>query len=413
MKKLIITLLSLMLALGLAAAEEQPVSQVVCESDHGAYIIRVTLRNDGEVWQADNPAQDGCAVRLAESVTADGIFTARYEAVADGEAHVYLRRFSGIACVECHGFDLKVTDGQIENIGGSYTASPEVWVQDDAVYGEWLEKDTQFTLMDIRTADTDGWDVTITSPLTHGAYRFTCRMAYDCDRDAFVYADGARFDLDTDGAPAASAAAENLSGTIRFAPDGEDICLVWTDGTEADAASVVFERAPALPAFTCSTDTAEGALAAYALETRADMFLTHYGDTAIPVVLVLKTEAADETHMKVWANLWVERYVKQGNVLFAISGGEFPCAATLEASEGGWKVTSFEEADEGDEFDGSITALAEGDEALADRYFETMAGDAPEMLEARLRAIGAYVEANGLPVSAVQDYGWDPIELFR
>ena len=415
MKRLIMILFALALCVGLALAEENAEAQVRCESADGIYTIRVALRSPDEVWTADEMAQDDSVVRLIGAGTEDGVFTARYEAVGDGEVSVYVRRFIGIACAECHGFDLLVSGGVIKSTGGSYTASPAVWEQDDYLYGEWLEKDTQFTALDIRTnLMGDGWDVVVTSPMTHGAYRFTCTMRYDCELDAFVYADGTRFDMNAAGEFVVPPAAENLCGQFTFGGTEDALTLLWRDGDTFDAPVTEFERMPGLPAYAYTgDDPVEAALADYAVREWSGDYLAHAGDTAIPVVLVLKTEAADETHLKAWANVWAYRYAKQEDTLLSISGGEYPCAALLEKDGEGWKVVSLETAEDGDGFGESIREMAEGDADLAEAYFSTMTVDAEASKAARIRFIRGYAEANGLPVTAIKDYGWDPIPLFE
>ena len=56
-----------------------------------------------------------------------------------------------------------------------------------------------------------------------------------------------------------------------------------------------------------------------------------------------------------------------------------------------------------------IVRFAGGDEELESKYHE--AADLMANEETRTQYIRAYAEANGLNITAYQDYGWDPVEL--
>ena len=114
----------------------------------------------------------------------------------------------------------------------------EIATEDLARYiaGTWLEKDTQFTQMTIYQDPYMGWNIEVTSPMTHGAYVFRANMEYDCDLECFVYHDGRFWDLtpDSDDPTAAEPAVTGSQGTISFiVPDGAEagdtdaICLEW------------------------------------------------------------------------------------------------------------------------------------------------------------------------------------------
>ena len=50
-------------------------------------------------------------------------------------------------------------------------------------------------MLDVTKRIENGWDVEITSPVSHGAWVIRATVYYDCDYDAFVYADGVKYDL--------------------------------------------------------------------------------------------------------------------------------------------------------------------------------------------------------------------------
>ncbi|MBR6954018.1 MAG: hypothetical protein IKH77_03115 [Clostridia bacterium] len=282
---------------------------------------------------------------------------------------------------------------------------------DSLVYGEWQEKDTQFTTLDIRDAD-DGWKVVITSPMTHGAYRITCTARYDAALNALVYTDGTRFDMDSEGGFIVPPAAEHLEGSLVPGGSEEAPLLAWHNGGE-DAEVTWFERAPGLPAYACTgEDPVEAALVSWMVEQgQAGMYLRKPGDTWIPTVIVLKTADVDETHRKVWACLWDDIYVRQEDTLLCIAGGLTPCAATLVREGDGWQVVSLAVPEEGDAYSSSLQALAENDEALLAAFGDASDARSAITQEARCRFIRGYVQANGLSIAAYRDYGWDPVFL--
>ena len=83
----------------------------------------------------------------------------------------------------------------------------------------------------------------------------------------------------------------------------------------------------------------------------------------------------------------------------------------LEKTDDKWKVTSMEEAGNGEDYAADIRRFADGDQELEDQYFAgaDLGTEANQAL--RTRFIKAYVEANGLDVTAYKDSGWDPVEL--
>ena len=58
-----------------------------------------------------------------------------------------------------------------------------------------------------------------------------------------------------------------------------------------------------------------------------------------------------------------------------------------------------------------IERFADGDQELADHYFSGADLGAEANQAIRTQFIKAYVEANGLNITAYQDYGWEPVEL--
>ena len=168
-----------------------------------------------------------------------------------------------------------------------------------------------------------------------------------------------------------------------------------------------------LPAYAYTgDDPIEGAIADYlAANERAMEYLTEPGYVTIPCPIIHKTDMIDDTHAKVYGSFWILNYVRRGETLFNISGGEYPAVIMLENADGRWQVTAMEEAGDGEDYVEDIEQFADGDQELADQYFAGADLGAEANQAIRTQFIKAYVEANGLNITAYQDYGWEPVEL--
>ena len=208
----------------------------------------------------------------------------------------------------------------------------------------------------------------------------------------------------------------------ELAPDATEIpyFAIWSEEDEAGFISdpvisfqgetVSFEKTM-LPAYTYTgDDPIEGAIAnALASDSRAEEYLTEPGYVNIPCPIIHQTDMIDETHARVYGSFWILNYVKRGNVLHCISGGEYPAIILLENVNAEWQVTSMEEAGDGDDYAEDIRRFSNGDRELEAKYFD--ASDLGTKQEIRMQFIKAYVEANSLDITAYQDYGWDPVEF--
>ena len=251
MKKWIATLLTLALLLcGMATLAEADAA-ARGEIEDGSYVIRIPDPSEDLGWIADDMAQDDSVVKLAGEEHVDGEYVVRYEPVGDGDVSVYVRHYTGIACDEMYGWDLRVKDGAVqESFGGSYAAAPDPAEMDPYLIGEWLEAETQFTQMSIaKNEGGRGWDVEIASPMTHGAYIFKTTIYYDCDLDAFVYDKGKYWEVpitDSDEeVELGEAAVAGTTGTFTFAGDEQDLWLIWYDDQDPER-EISFQRADAL-----------------------------------------------------------------------------------------------------------------------------------------------------------------------
>lgn len=168
----------------------------------------------------------------------------------------------------------------------------------------------------------------------------------------------------------------------------------------------------ALPAYVYTgSDPVEAAVSAWTAQAGQSRFLTENGSVSIPAPVILKTEEADETHLRVYGDFWVFNYVLSGRTLTCISGGEIPAVLTLEKSGDGWTVAGAEEAGDGEDYAADLIRFSQGDPELEEGFFAASDGDGDLVKNARHRWILDYVTANGLEAEAYQDYGWDPVPL--
>ena len=213
----------------------EPLTIEGVQQEDGSYLIRIPVRpGEAGEWAASDTQAEGTPALLAESGMDHGFFNARYVPANDGSMAIVLRHYTGIACDQMHTYDLVVKDGKIADVtGGSITYTTPDDDLDPYLSGAWMEKDTQFTTMDIARDAFRGWNVTITSPMTHGAYVFTAHAEYDCELEALVYADGARYDMPAgyDGVSALTDPAETgLTGRLDLSEAKDSIGLTWHDG---------------------------------------------------------------------------------------------------------------------------------------------------------------------------------------
>ena len=79
--------------------------------------------------------------------------------------------------------------------------------------------------------------------MTHGAYVLRASAYYDCDYDAFVYADGVKYDLLPGEETEEKEAESGLWGTLRFAQTEDGLQLVWYGMEASGNEEVAFEAA--------------------------------------------------------------------------------------------------------------------------------------------------------------------------
>ena len=113
--------------------------------------------------------------------------------------------------------------------------------------GEWMEAETQFARMTVEKNPESGWDIEITSPLTHGAYVFKTTIRYDGGLNGYTYDKGKFWDVPVTAEENPELGEAKIAGTagIFTLEGGEEApVLKWHDDQNPDV-EVIFERADA------------------------------------------------------------------------------------------------------------------------------------------------------------------------
>lgn len=251
MKKIVSVALTIALMLcGLAALAEAPLNvadqQINTLIDDGGFVIQIDVGDD-MLWEAFDMAQDDTVVYLYMSDVLEGTFVARYQPNGDGDVTVGVRHVYGMACDRVVTWDLHVEDGAVQEVtGGSEAVAPADEDLDPYFIGEWVQADTQFSVMTMEKNEGPGWNVEIVSPLSHGAYVFKATVWFDCELNSLVYNKGKFWDVPiTDSEEAPELGEAKIAGTCgRFALEGDeqDLRLDWYDDSQPEA-EMIFERA--------------------------------------------------------------------------------------------------------------------------------------------------------------------------
>ena len=177
----------------------------------------------------------------------------------------------------------------------------------------------------------------------------------------------------------------------------EDIAA---DGNEDDT------EVSGLPVYVYDGDAKIAAICDYMTNDIA----SHYSEAevSIPYMQIIDTDDSNPEDILVWGDFWVMNYHLEGDILVSESGGNYPGLMHLqESSDGSYAVTEFEQVGDGSDFIPSAKKI------FGDRYdeFSKVQSDNEAFEEIRKEYIRDYVQANGLNITAYQDYGWDPVTL--
>lgn len=181
-----------------------------------------------------------------------------------------------------------------------------------------------------------------------------------------------------------------------------------TEATEATEATETTEAAVDASAYGYTgEDPVEAAVYEYLATEIAKGYEPGEDMISVPVVSVVERVDNEDGSADVWGDFEIYNYKVNGDTLETQSGGSHPGKMHVAKENGVWKVTEFEQVQDGGNYDSSAK------EIFGDKYdaFVKVSSDDKARDELRGKILADYVKANGLTVTKYQDYGWDPVNL--
>ncbi len=130
-------------------------------------------------------------------------------------------------------------------------------------------------------------------------------------------------------------------------------------------------------------------------------------DVCIPCVQVISEDTVGD-EIQVYGCFAIWNYDLNGDVLECVSGGAYPGLVHVKKlSDGGYEVTGMDVVADGSDFTPSAKKI------FGDHYdeFTKVESDSDEREKVRAQIVANYVAANDLGITAIKDYGWDPVTL--
>ena len=154
-------------------------------------------------------------------------------------------------------------------------------------------------------------------------------------------------------------------------------------------------------------DPVEAAVFRYMAEEVSKNF--DKADASIPTVSIVNVDYTNPDDVLVAGDFWVDNYNINGDTLECVSGGNFPGVMHLAKDGEAYTVNAFDMVEDGADFESSAKEL------FGDYYdaFMKIYSDSDARDELRKITVSDYVNLNGLDVTQYQDYGWDPVELYK
>ena len=242
MKKLLAMLLAALMCLtGIAALAENTLEGFI---DEGSYVLQLADPEGDLGWLA--ASEDESIVKVHDADLLEDTFVVRFDPVADGNATVAVKHYTGIACDKIFTWDLTVKDGTIlEPAEGSYAASPDPAESDSALIGNWETEDGMAVMTITKNPGGSVWDVEISGAAGQNGYVFMTTIYFDCEKDAFVYDKGKYWDTpitDSEEAPElGEARVAGTTGAFTFTGDPENLILSWED-SEREGSAIEFRK---------------------------------------------------------------------------------------------------------------------------------------------------------------------------
>ena len=186
---------------------------------------------------------------------------------------------------------------------------------------------------------------------------------------------------------------------------GVDLHFVRAEKAGAQEAEEIVDLVDGAAYGYAGDDPYEAACYAYMAEEIGPQYAE--AEISIPTVNIVHVDLTPEDEVLLYGDFWVENYNVNGDTLECVSGGNHP--GVMHVSKTTYDVTAFDQVADGGDFEESAKEL------FGEHYDDFMAvySDSDARDELRKITVSDYVNMNGLDVNYYQDYGWDPVELYR
>ena len=156
-------------------------------------------------------------------------------------------------------------------------------------------------------------------------------------------------------------------------------------------------------------DAVEATVYEYVATELAADYDVKEGMVSIPTVTIIDKVENEDGSVDVLGDFWVENYTIEGDTLVCQSGGNHPGKMHIVKDGDAYKVESFEPVGDGDQFEPTAKAI------FGDKYDAFMKVNSDNEAREALRAetVANFVKANNREVTKYQEFGWDPVELFK
>ena len=133
------------------------------------------------------------------------------------------------------------------------------------------------------------------------------------------------------------------------------------------------------------------------------------GEHCVPFHHIVAVDERNADDILIWGDFWVFNYNQVGDTLKCVSGGSHPGLMHVAQTENGFKVTAFEQVEDGSNF------LPTAKKIFGDKYdaFQAINSDEKKREILRAEVLGNYVKKQGLSVTLYQDYGWPAKKIQR
>lgn len=210
------------------------------------------------------------------------------------------------------------------------------------------------------------------------------------------------------GDKASSEASSEASAEAVSEAASEASAEAAEEASEASAEAAAEEAAVDASAYGyAGDDPIEAAVYKYMAEEVSKNF--EKADVSIPTVNIVHVDLTNPDEVLAAGDFWIYNYNINGDTLECVSGGNFPGVMHLAKDGAGYTVASFDKVEDGADFEPSAKEL------FGENYDAFMAvyGDSDARDELRKITVSDYVNLNGLDVTQYQDYGWEPVELYK